>query len=262
MLEIGYNGVLAVAILLACNLILKGGHKAIHQADKRISQLDSTLVPVLCTIVTYVVYGIALIIILDIFGVNTNGLIALLGAAGLGIALALKSTLSNIASGIMLLILRPININEYIECGSVSGKVKEIGLFTTILETPDGLYVSAPNSNLWNAPIKNFTRNGKRRMELVIGISYSDSIEKGIEIINAMIQNESRLLIDPEPQIMVLSLGDSSINLQVRAWANVDEYWNIYWDLNKQIKERIEAGGLTIPFPQRHIHIFNENSLD
>lgn len=161
-----------------------------------------------------VVYAIGLIIVLDIFGVNTNSIIALLGAAGLAVGLALKDTLCNIAAGIMLLILRQFRVGHFIECGVYTGTVKEIGLFTTILETIDGLYLSMPNSSLWGTPIKNFTRNGKRRMDLVVGISYGDSIDKGFEVLKEIVEAESRFLKDPGPQVMVQALGDSSVNLQ------------------------------------------------
>ena len=130
------------------------------------------MVPILCATASYAVYAIGLIILLDIFGVNTNSIIALLGAAGLAVWLALKDTLSNIAAGIMLLILWPFKVGHFIECGSFTGTVQEIGLFTTILENIEGLYLSMPNSVLWGAPIMNFTRNGKRRMDLVVGIFY------------------------------------------------------------------------------------------
>ena len=154
----------------------------------------------------------------------------------------------------MILLLRPFKTGQFIECASVSGTVKEIGLFSTTLETPDGLYVMAPNSVLWGSPIKNIHRNGKRRMDLIIGISYGDSIDKGFEVLRGIIENEPRFLEEPAPQIMVLSMGDSSVNLQLRAWASIDNYWPVYWEKNKLLKEKIEEAGLTIPFPQVDVH--------
>lgn len=259
-LNIAYNSFLAVLILLASYFIAKFAGKAIDRANNRIKSLDATLIPVLCTTANYLIYGIGIVIILDIFGVNTTSIIALLGAAGLAIGFALKDTLANIAAGVMLLFLRPFSIDDYIECGSISGKIKQVGLFTTILETSDGLFISSPNGELWSAPIKNFTRNGKRRMEFVVGISYSDSIDKGFEVLNSLIKQEPRILTDPSPQIMVRALAESSVNLQLRAWAKVDDYWDIYWEFGKKIKEQIEGAGLTIPFSQKDVHIYNENS--
>ena len=257
-LAVGYNGFLVIIVLFASHFIAKALHRWIHNTNERFEQFDETLVPILCTAASLVVYAVGLIIILDFFGVNTTSIIALLGAAGLAIALALKDTLSNIAAGIMLLILRPFRSGHFIECGSILGTIKQVGLFTTILETPDGLYISSPNSSLWGSPIKNFTKNGTRRMDLIVGIAYSDSIDKGFDALQLVIQDESRFLTEPAPKMMVQAMADSSVNLQLRAWASIENYWDVYWDANKSIKEQVEAAGLTIPFPQRDVHIFNE----
>ncbi len=257
-LEIGYNGLLVIAILFASRLVAKFSHRWINRTNDHFERFDETLVPILCTVASLVVYSICLVIILDFFGVNTASILTLLGAAGIAIALALKDTLSNIAAGMMLLILRPFRAGHFIESGSILGTVKEIGLFTTILETPDGLYIASPNSSLWGSPIKNFTRNGKRRMDFIVGIAYSDSIDKGFDALQAVIQSEPLFLAEPAPAMMVQAMADSSVNLQLRAWASVENYWDIYWNTNKKIKEQIEAAGLTIPFPQSDIHLFNE----
>lgn len=257
-LDVGYNGLLIIAILFVSHFVAKFLHRWINRTNNRFERFDETLVPILCTVASVVVYSIGLVIILDFFGVNTTSILALLGAAGLAIALALKDTLSNIAAGMMLLILRPFRTGHVIESGSMLGTVKEIGLFTTILETPDGLYISSPNSSLWGSPIKNFTKNGKRRMDLIVGIAYSDSIDKGFDALQSVIQNEPRFLVEPAPKMMVQAMADSSVNLQLRAWTSVENYWDVYWGANKKIKEQIEAAGLTIPFPQRDVHMFNE----
>jgi len=257
-LEVCYNGLLIIVVLIVSHFVAKFLHRWVSRTNDRFERFDETLVPILCTVASVVVYSIGLIIILDFFGVNTTSIIALLGAAGLAIALALKDTLSNIAAGVMLLILRPFRSGHFIECGSILGTIKQVGLFTTILETPDGLYISSPNSSLWGSPIKNFTKNGKRRMDLIVGIAYSDSIDKGFDALQSVIQSEPRFMAEPAPKIMVQAMADSSVNLQLRAWARVENYWDIYWDANKKIKEQIEAAGLTIPFPQRDVHLFNE----
>ncbi len=257
-LEVGYNGLLVIVVIIVSHFVAKALHRWINRTNDRFERFDATLVPILCTGASVAVYSIGLVIILDFFGVNTTSIIALLGAAGLAIALALKDTLSNIAAGMMLLILRPFRSGHFIESGSHLGTVKEVGLFTTILETPDGLFISSPNSSLWGSPIKNFTKNGTRRMDLVVGIAYTDSIDTGFEALQTVIQNEPRFLTDPAPKLMVQAMADSSVNLQLRAWATVENYWDVYWDANKKIKEQIEAAGLSIPFPQRDVHLFNE----
>ena len=256
-LNLGYKGLLAIGILIAGSLIAKTIRRSIYRTNERLQKLDATLIPIFATAAGYAVYVIAGVFILDIFGVNTASLIALVGAAGLAIGLALKDTLSNIAAGIMLLILRPFRTGEFIEVAGTMGTVREINLFTTILETIDGLYIASPNSVLWGASIKNFTRNGKRRMDIIVGISYSDSIDQGFEVLQRIAETETRLLKDPAPQIMVAAMVDSAVNIQLRAWAMNDDYWQTYWDLNKRVKESIEAAGLTIPFPQRSLHIIN-----
>lgn len=257
-IALGYKIVLAIVIFIASSYIAKAVRRAILNTNSKLNKLDATLTPIFSTVVSYAVYVIGGVFILDIFGVNTASLIALVGAAGLAIGLALKDTLSNIAAGIMLLILRPFRAGDFIEFGSTQGTVKEINLFTCVFETVDGLYIACPNSVLWGSHIKNFTRNGKRRMDIVVGISYSDSIDVGLSVLRQVAVGEPRLLVDPVPQAMVVSMMDSSVNIQLRAWAKNDDYWPTYWDLNKQVKESIEAAGLTIPFPQRTLHVVSE----
>ena len=259
-ITLGYRIVLAIVIFIASSFIAKAVRKAILNTNSKLNKLDATLTPIFSTVASYAVYIIGGVFILDIFGVNTASLIALVGAAGLAIGLALKDTLSNIAAGIMLLILRPFKAGDFIEFGSTQGTVKEINLFTCVFETVDGLYIASPNSVLWGNNIKNFTRNGKRRMDIVVGISYSDSIDEGLSVLRQVAEGESRLLVDPAPQTMVVSMMDSSVNIQLRAWAKTDDYWPTYWDLNKRVKESIEAAGLTIPFPQRTLHLVSESN--
>lgn len=245
-LSLGYKCTLVIAVVFASLLAAGIIRRIMRHGGKR---LDATVVSVLSSTASYLVYAVGIIIILDIFGVNTTSIIALLGAAGLAVGLALKGTLSNIAAGVMLLTLRPFQLGDYIEFGAVAGKVREINLFTTILETADGLYVSAPNGLVWNNAIKNYTRNGKRRMDVVVGIAYSDSIDAGLKVLQEICRSEPRLLQDPAPQTMVVAMGESSVNLQIRAWSSMDDYWPTCWDLTRRIKEEVEGVGLTIPFP-------------
>lgn len=259
-LNIGYKFMLAGITLIISHYCVKAIHRSILRANKKIVLLDETLVPVLRTSSMLAVYLVGVLIILDIFGINTTSIITLLGAAGLAIGLALKDTLSNIAAGIVLLILRPFKVGHFIEFGTTNGTVQEIGLLTTILKTPDSLYISAPNSSLWGVPIKNFNRNGTRRLDLIIGISYSDSIDTGFEVFKDILQDEKRFLTEPAPKMMVQALADSSVNIMLRGWLSVDDYWDVHWALNKIVKEKIEGAGLTIPFPQRDVHVFDIKS--
>ncbi|GBU27778.1 mechanosensitive ion channel protein [Treponema sp. R8-4-B8] len=245
----------AVIILILGLNLSKGARKLIQKANLRMPQSDGTALPLLQAVIHYGIIIICVIIILNIFGVSTASLITVLGAAGVTVALALKDTLGNIASGIVLIFLGTFRKGEYVEFGLFSGTVKEINLFTTILETPDGIFISAPNSSIWGSPLKNYSRNGKRRMELSVGIAYSDSVDAAFQVMQGIIDAESRFLKDPAPEIFLQSLEDNSVKITIRAWATNQDYWNIYWKMNKIIKSNIEEAGLHIPFPQRDVHI-------
>jgi small conductance mechanosensitive channel len=247
--------VIALLIALAGKILTWALKKLIHHLETGPFRVDKALISMLRLISGYAVLIVCVIMILDVFGVNTNSLIAILGAAGVAIGLALKDTLSNIAAGIVLMIQRTYQRGDFIEFGSSAGSVRDIGLFTTVLETGDGVYISAPNSSIWGTPLKNYTRNGRRRMDLSVNISYADSIDTAFRVLREIAAAERRFLKEPPPQIMVQSLGDSGVNITLRAWAEGGDYWTVYWDQMRNIKEQIEAAGLSIPFPQRDIHI-------
>jgi len=250
------KNLLTAAVILVFGIILsKGARKLVQKANSSWPQSDGTAIPLLQAVIHYGIIIICVIMILNVFGVSTASLIAILGAAGVTVALALKDTLGNIAAGIALLLLGTFHKGEYIEFGLFSGTVKEISLFTTILETPDGIYISAPNSSIWGSPVKNYSRNGKRRMELSVGIAFSDSVDTAFQVMQGIIDAEKRFLEDPAPQVVLQSLDDSSVKITIRAWAANQDYWNIYWDMTKTVKAKIEDAGLHIPFPQRDIHI-------
>ncbi|MDR2923708.1 MAG: mechanosensitive ion channel [Treponema sp.] len=257
------NLVAAVLILVIGRILSKGAQRLIKRAASGGLQADGTVTSLLRAIVRYGIFIVSVIMILNVFGVNTASLLAVLGAAGVAIGLALKDTLGNIAAGIIILFIGSYRKGDFIEFGAFMGTVQEINLFTTILETPDGIHISAPNSCIWGTPLKNYTRNGKRRMELSVGIAYSDSVDTAFQVMRDIIAAESRLLKEPAPQVILQSLDDSSVKITVRAWASNQNYWDIYWELNKTIKVKIEAAGLHIPFPQRDVHIVrDENLLD
>ncbi len=254
-LHIAYQVGLAIGVLIVAKIVGSALRQGLQQTHNRLGKLDPMLLPILNTTLGYLVYTVAVVVILDLFGVNTASIIALIGAAGLAIGFALKDTLSNIAAGIMLLFLRPFKNGDYISFGSTVGTVEEINLFTTVLRSLDGLYMSCPNSSIWGNDITNFTRNGKRRIDITASIAYSDNINTGLEVLRNIIKTDSRILAEPEPQAIVFALGESSVDLQLRVWTSVDDYGSTKWDLNKRIKEDIEAAGLTIPFPQRDVRV-------
>jgi len=205
--------------------------------------------------VRYVILIFVIIDVLRKFGVQTASIIALLGTVGLDVGLALRGTLSHFAAGVVLLIFRPFKISEFIEAGGKMGAVEEIGLFATKLKTADGIIIYVLIGQLLGATMRNFSRNPTRRVDITVGVSYTDDIPKSLSVAKALMDADDRILKDIGPQTMVMSLGDSSVNIHIRCWGTSADYWDILFDLNKGIKERYDAEGISIPFPQRDIHI-------
>jgi len=193
------------------------------------------------------------------FGVQTTSIIAVLGAAGLAIGLAMQGTLQNIAAGVMLLFLRPFRINDYIDAEGIAGTVDEVGLFTTHMHTYDGVYQEVPNSQLWNRTIKNYSRLPTRRLDVIVGIAYSDDMDTAQNVLLNLLREDKRVHTDPEPQVLVSELGDSAVNLNLRCWTNADDYWGLLFDTTKAAKQRLDAAGISIPFPQRDVHLYEAN---
>lgn len=251
----GLNVLGAIAILILGFIAAGWAGKATRGALIRTGRVDETLHPFLASIVRYGVIAITVIAVLDSFGVETTSLIALLGAAGLAIGLALQGTLSNVAAGVMLLIFRYFKVGQYIEAGGVSGTVEQISLFATELNTPDNVHIVVPNSQLWGAAVKNYSHNATRRVDFKVGIDYGDDIGKALEIIRGVVSADSRVHSEPATSYLVTGLGDNAVDLQVRAWCAASDYWSLLWDLNRNVKEALDAGGITIPFPQRTVHM-------
>ncbi|EEX38501.1 mechanosensitive ion channel family protein [Vibrio metschnikovii] len=226
-MQILQNALLTIFIFILASVISKLVNHGVFKATEKISGRDEIIARLLSQVASYAVYLVALVIVLDLFGVNTASLVALVGAAGLAIGLALKDTLSNIAAGIMILFLKPIKKGEFVEFGSYSGRVVDIGLFTSVFKTADGLYISSPNSAVWNSTIRNFSRNSKRRMDITVCISYQDSVEVGLNVLKELALSQPHILKDPEPQVIVHMLADSSVNLQLRAWCPTDKTGNM-----------------------------------
>lgn len=245
----------AILILIAGWIVAGWVRRACLRAFKRSSRIDNTIAPFLATAVRYAVLIMILIMVLAQFGVQTASVIAALGAAGLAIGLALQGTLSNIAAGLMLLALRPFNVGDYITAGSVDGSVETIGLFATELRSADGVYLFVPNSEIWNNAIKNFSRNATRRMDIAVGIAYEDDVERALTVLRALVEKDPRLLKEPEPQVTVKGLGESSVDLNIRGWANRADYWAALWDMNKAVKKALDDEGISIPYPQRDLRI-------
>lgn len=218
-------------------------------------KVDQTISDFLSNCARYVVLIFTLIMVLSQFGIETTSLIAIFGAAGLAIGLALQGTLSNIAAGVMLLIFRPFKVGDFVEASGIAGTVKSISLFVTELATPDNVQILSPNASVWGATVKNYSHHDTRRVDFVVGIDYGDNIDKAMEAIHAVINADSRALKDPAAMVVVGNLGDSSVDLIVRVWCNAGDYWGVKFDLTKAFKEKLDSVGISIPFPQRTVHL-------
>ncbi len=250
--------VVAAVVILFIGRIVAGWVRRSARALLERREMDPTLIPFLASLVYYLVLAFVVIAVLGAVGIETASLIALLGAAGLAVGLALQGTLSNFAAGVMLLVFRPFQKGDFIEAVGVSGSVDAVGIFTTTLNTPDNVRVILPNAKVWGDTIKNFAANDIRRIDLLVGIAYDDDIGLGMNTIRRVLAAESRVLKDPEPTVAVGELGDSSVNLVVRPWCKREEYWAVRWDLTRAFKEELERAGCSIPFPQRDVHVFRE----
>ena len=258
-IDIALNVLSAIAILIVGLIVARWAGNTTKKALSR-PRFDATLALIFSAIVRYFIVVVVLVAILSQFGVQTASIIAALGAAGLAIGLALQGTLSNIAAGVMLLFLRPFQVGDFIDAEGISGTVDELGLFTTQMRTADGIYISVPNSNIWNRQIMNYSRLPTRRVTIPVGISYGDDIEKAQQVLMELMQSDKRVLQTPEPQVLVTALGESSVDLSVRCWSSTGDFWDLFWDLTKQSKEKLEEAGITIPFPQRELRIVSDRS--
>jgi small conductance mechanosensitive channel len=192
---------------------------------------------------------------LNQLGINTTSLAAILAAAGLAIGLSLQSSLQNFAAGIMLLVFRPFKKGDFIDAGGVAGSVKSIGVFSTIMNTPDNKEIIVPNGNIYSGNIINFSAKETRRVDMKFGIGYGDDLLLAKKLLEEMVAADERILAEPAPQIAVAELGDSSVNFVVRPWVNSSDYWGVMFDFTEAVKLRFDAEGISIPFPQMDVHL-------
>ena len=255
----------SVNVLAGLGTIIIGfwlSSKASSMVSKQMSALqrvDKTLAPILASIIRYAGFILTLVVALGQFGIQTTSIIAVLGAAGLAIGLALQGTLSNVASGIMLLLLRPFSVGDWIETNSISGTVKEIGLFATQIDTFDHIYITVPNSSIWSETIINNSRHQIRRMDIDIGISYNSDLNEVEEALMALTTDE-RILPDPEPQFLVVDYADSAIVVRLRLYAQYENFFALNWDLKRRLKPLLDSHNIEIPFPQRVVHHLGTDS--
>ncbi len=218
-------------------------------------EVDPTLVSFISNLANMILMVIVAIAAIGALGVQTTSFIAILGAAGLAVGLALQGSLSNFASGVLIIIFRPYKVGDWVEAAGIAGSVKEVQILTTVLKTGDNKMVIVPNSQIMGGVITNYSANETRRIDMIVGVSYSDDLDKVRSILKELIAAEGRILDDPEPTIAVSELADSSVNFVVRPWVNTADYWGVKFDLTEAIKKRFDQDGVSIPFPQRDVHL-------
>lgn len=247
----------AIAVLLIGNMVIKAVVKAIEKVMTS-RDTDASLKPFLKSLVSSLLKIMLVITALGMLGIEMTSFIAILGAAGLAVGLALSGTLQNFAGGVMILTFKPFNVGDVIDAQGHVGSVKEIQIFNTILTTPDNKTIIIPNGGLSTSSMTNFSTEKLRRVDWTIGIGYGDSVDKAKKVIKGLADADTRILKDPEVFIAVSELADSSVNFAVRAWVNAADYWGVYFEMNENVYKTFEKEGLNIPYPQMDVHVHKE----
>jgi small conductance mechanosensitive channel len=259
--DIGMKVVAALLIFLVGRWLARMVTKAVRRAMAK-TGMEDTLEKFLCNILNALLMVVVLIATIGALGVETTSLLAVLAAAGLAIGLALQGSLSNFASGVLIIMFRPYKVGDYIDVAGVNGTVDEVQIFTTVLITPDNKQVIVPNSQVMNGIITNFSAHDTRRVDLVVGCGYDADIDQVFKVIREVLAADERILQDPAPTVDLNALADSSVNFNVRPWVKKEDYWGVYNGVTEQVKRRFDAAGISIPFPQRDVHVYNHDSDD
>jgi len=254
----GIRIVMALVIFVIGRWVARAVVNVIGRMMKH-ARLDDMLVRFLSNILYTVLLLVVAIAALDQLGVQTTSLLAVFGAAGLAVGLALKDSLANFSSGVLLIIFRPFKVGDFIEAGGQSGIVEEVRIFNTVLRSGDNREIIVPNGQIYSGAIVNYSARETRRIDLVMGIGYGDDIGKAKQLIETAIAADERILKDPAPAVALGELAESSVNLNVRPWVKTPDYWAVRSDLLQKIKESFDANGISIPYPQQDLHVYNAN---
>jgi small conductance mechanosensitive channel len=256
--EYGLNVLGAFGILIVGWIAAGWLSKKVHKRAEKSATIDATLTPLLAKVTKVLVLLVTALAVLNQFGIQTTSLVAIMGAAGLAIGLAWQGTLADIASGVMLLVMRPFNVGDSVDIGGESGVVQEIGLVVTKINTFDNVAIVMPNSNVWGDNIKNMSANDNRRVDMVVGFGYDDDMDLAMGTIKEILDKDDRVLDEPEPQIAISDLGDNAVGMIVRPWTKKEDYWDLKFDLTKRIKEVFDEKSISFPYPQRDVHLFQQ----
>ena len=251
------QGILAIAILFVGVKVAKFFAKLTEKTfEKR--KIDKTVAGFISNIVYALVFAATVLMALSQVGIETTSFVAILGAAGLAVGLALQGSLSNFASGVLIIVLRPFKSGDYIEVGGQSGSVERIEIFATELRTPDNKVIIMPNSAIMSGAIVNYSRQKTRRVDLVIGVGYDADLKRAKAVLQSVLDKDSRILKDPEYTVAVSELADSSVNFVVRPWVKTEDYWPTYFDLVENIKIALDEANIAIPYPQMDVHLHKD----
>jgi small conductance mechanosensitive channel len=257
--EFGINLVTAIAIFyfgrMIVGLLMRGLKKMMRAQD-----VDVTLQTFVANLVRMVLLTFVIIAAISSLGIQTTSFIAILGAAGLAVGLALQGSLANFASGVLIVLFRPYKVGDFVEAAGISGVVEEVQILTTVLKTGDNKMVIVPNGQVMDSVITNYSANDRRRVDMVIGVSYDDDLDKVRSTLEQLVAADDRILGDPACTIAVSALADSSVNFVVRPWVKTADYWGVMFDLTEAIKKRFDKDGISFPFPQQDIHLYKATS--
>jgi small conductance mechanosensitive channel len=252
-----------VGVLFVFGILARLGRRAVERVVRSSRIAASELLKrLLINTISKLIWFMGFLVVLSMFGIDIGPMLAGLGIAGFVLGFALQDTLSNFAAGLMIMVYRPFDVEDIVTAGGVTGVVQAVTLVSTVITTFDNQLMIVPNSKVWGDVINNVTAEESRRVDLVFGIGYADDIDKAQRIMDDVVRSHDRVLEDPEPTIQVHNLGDSSVDFVCRPWCRTEDYWTVYWDVTRAVKERFDAEGISIPFPQRDVHVYQHGEAD
>ena len=256
---LGKNLLIALVIFYVGRLVIGLVVRALHKVMQK-NDVDETLETFVCNLVRMVLLVVVIIAAIGALGIETTSFIAIFGAAGLAVGLALQGSLSNFASGVLIVLFRPYKVGDFIEAAGINGVVEQVQILTTILKTGDNKQVIVPNSQIMDSIITNYSANDTRRVDMVVGVSYDDDLDKVRRTLEELVAADERILDAPACTIAVSALADSSVNFVVRPWAKTSDYWGVMFDLTEAIKKRFDKEGISFPFPQQDVHLYKASA--
>ena len=257
-LEFGMKALIALAIFFVGRLIARLITKGLHNVMQS-QEVDKILETFVCNLAYWALMIFVIIAAINQIGVQTTSLIAVMGAAGLAIGLALQGSLANFAAGVLIVMFRPYRVGDFVEAAGIAGVVLQVQILTTVLKTGDNKQIIVPNGQIMGSIITNYSANETRRVDMTIGVSYDDDLDKVRGTIQELVNADDRILKDPECLIAVSALADSSVNFTVRPWVNTADYWGVMFDLTEAIKKRFDQEGISFPFPQQDVHLYKND---